>query len=125
MERAEQYVPLANRDRVIPNPRQDLDVGAVLLDPRRPDEHPANRVGTEPGHVELRLEARDLASERVAPGSDIDEAEMLTVAEDHPRAGPEDGTPSLGVRANRGLERIALDRPADRGALAPGDDEPV
>ena len=47
------------------------------------------------------------------------------VADDHPRAGAEDRRAALGVRADRRLEAVALDRLRDRRALAAGDDEPV
>ena len=66
MESAKKHAPFANGDRVAVDLGQHLDAGAVTLDPRRPDEHRPDRLGAEASHLELDLEAGDLAAEGVS-----------------------------------------------------------
>src|SRR5450830_1612154 len=54
---------------------EHLDPGPGALDPRRADEHGAERRGADACDRQVRLEAADLAPEGVAPRHDIHEAE--------------------------------------------------
>src|SRR5207248_937432 len=98
-----------------------LDVGADLLDPRRPDEDRAHRLvaGID---LEIRLEARDLPPERVAADDDVRQAEMVAVEEDHSGAGAEERPLEA---AERLVEAVEPGEPHDRGRLAAGNHEPV
>src|SRR5581483_2573908 len=64
MERRDEDPPLARQLRVAVDLRQHLDLRADILDPRRPDEHRAQRL-VRVVDGEVGLEARDLATERV------------------------------------------------------------
>src|SRR5436190_22014009 len=122
---AEQDTSLAHGDGASVDARQHLDLGAMLLDPRRPDEDGAQRVRAQALDLKLRLEARDLTPEGVATRARIDQAEVVPVADDHPGAGAQDRPPLLEMSADRRLEAVALDRLHDRGALAAGYHEAV
>src|SRR5437868_8425352 len=56
---------------------EHLDAGPGLVDPRRADEHAAERLAA--ADVEIGLEAANLAAERVALGAEIGEPEVVTV----------------------------------------------
>jgi hypothetical protein len=73
-------------------------------------------------HLEVGLEALDLAAEGVAPCRVVAEAEVVPVEEDHPGAGAEDRAAEL---AHRLVEAVEAHQPADRGRLAAGDDQTV
>ena len=100
---------------------ENLDVRSRFLEPRRADEDRPQGFDSVP-HVEIRLEAPHLAAERVAPSCVIAESEVVAVEDDHPRARPEDRPAEL---AHRVVEPVQPHQPADRGRLAPGDDQPV
>src|SRR3954451_14458872 len=122
---AQDHLALAYGDGMAVNAREDLDVIAVAGDPWRADEHRPQRVRAEALHLELDLEARDLAAERVSLGGRVDHDEVAAVAHDHARARPQDRATGLGMGPDGGLEAVALDRLRDRGALAAGNDEAV
>ena len=98
---------------------------AVLLDPRRADEHRADRLALEVGELELRLEGVHLAAERVAPRDDVHDAEVLAVEHDQPGARAEHRRAGGGELAQRLGEALALDAERHRRRLAARQDEPV
>src|SRR5690242_8590299 len=109
---------------------QHLDVGADVLDPRRADEHAVQR-RLLAGELELGLEARDLAPERVPAHDHVGEPEVGLVGapvdgaageQDHPGARAQETAVEA---AQRLLETGQLDELSDRRRLATGDDEPV
>src|SRR3954454_12650346 len=117
MERDDGDVALARGDRMAVDLGEDFDAGAVLLDPRRPDEHRVHGL-VEVGEVEVGLERADLAAERVAPGLDVHQPQMVAVEHDqagaraqHRRAGahelPERLGQALGGDAQRHRRRLA------------------
>ncbi len=57
--------------------------------------------GPMPSISQVGLEALQLAAEGVAAGARVDQAEVLAVADDHPRAGAEDRPPARGELADR------------------------
>ena len=66
VERHRQHPTLASGHRMAVEHGENLDIRAVLGDPRRPYEHPPERAALQPPQIDVRLEALDLASERVA-----------------------------------------------------------
>src|SRR5262245_38480832 len=95
MERGDEEAPLAREHRMPVDLRQDLDSLSDVFDPRRADEHGAQRPRVpeklrQPGDVEVGLERRDLTSEGIAAHADVDEAQVVAVEHDHPGARPED-----------------------------------
>ena len=105
--------------------REDLDILPGPLHPRGADEDRAQRLLPRPGHVEVGLEALQLAAEGVAASAHVEEAEVLGVADDQPGAGAEERPPGLVVGAQRRLQARRGDSLADRRALAAGDDQAV
>jgi hypothetical protein len=97
----------------------------VPLDPGGADEDRAQRLVADPLDLEIGLEALQLATEGVAPGAGVEEAEVIGVADDQAGAGAEDRPPRLVVGAQGRLQPGRLDALADRRALAAGDDEAV
>src|SRR5450759_2736391 len=75
MERRDEHPALAGGDDVALAGGEHLDPGPGALDPRRTDEHGAERRGADACDRQVRLEAADLAPEGVAPRHDIHEAE--------------------------------------------------
>src|SRR4051812_23415595 len=90
VERGDEEPALARQHRAAVDLGEHLDAGADLLHPRRTDEDRGQRRRLA-GDLELRLERRHLAPERVAPHGQVDEAEVLAVEHDHPGARAEDG----------------------------------
>src|SRR5438477_4558358 len=88
MERGDEEPALAREHRMAVDLGEHLDVGADVLDPRRADEDGAQRRAL-PRQIEVGLERRDLAAERVTPHLEIDEPEVVPVEHDHPGAGAE------------------------------------
>ncbi len=76
MEGRHQHVTLAAQDRLVAHRGEDLDVGAGLVDDRRPDEHRGERL-VETGDVEVGFEGVTLATERVASHGQIDRTEAV------------------------------------------------
>ena len=76
--------------------------GTGLLDPRRADEDGAHRVAAELGEVQILLEGMQLATERVAPGDDVHQRQVVAVQHDEPRAGAEHGVRAPPARAAAG-----------------------
>ena len=72
--------------------------------------------------VEVRLEALDLAAERVAPGADVHHAEVLAVEHDQPGAGAQHGQPSRASSRSGSAAPRAHPEHHRRG-LATGDHE--
>ncbi len=78
--------------------REDLHAGAVLGDPRRTDEHRPQQAGgvwvgripIDTAQLDIRLEAPQLAPERVALSANVHQPEMLAVEHDQPRARAQD-----------------------------------
>jgi hypothetical protein len=97
----------------------------VALDPGGADEDRAQRLIADPVDFEVRLEALKLAAEGVAAGGQVEETEVVGVADDQPSAGAEDRSPGLVVGAQRRLQPRRLDSLGDRRALAARDDEAV
>ena len=92
VERDGQHVALPSGNGMSVDACQDLDLGAVLDDPWRPDEHRAQRPLRKPvelavgAELEVGLEAVDLAAERIALDGDVHHTEVLAVEHDHARA---------------------------------------
>src|SRR4051794_15589056 len=70
VERGDEDAPLAREHAVPVDLGQHLDLRPRLLDPRRADEHRAHRL-VAVTDVEIRLEAANLAPERVAADGDV------------------------------------------------------
>src|SRR5262245_43288701 len=66
MEGRDEHAPLTGEHRVTVDLGEDLDARPCVLDPRRSDEHGPERLLVA-GKIEIGLEARDLAAERIAP----------------------------------------------------------
>src|SRR3712207_25493 len=100
---------------------EHLDARTRVGDPRRADENSAEWLGAV-RELHVRLEAPDLPAVRVSLDGEVDEAEVVTVEQDHPGARPEDGR---GEAANRLLEPVEPGEPADRRRLPAGEDKAV
>src|SRR4051794_24060976 len=121
MERGNEQPPLAREHRVTVDLGQHLDVRADVLEPWSADEHRTQRL-VAVADVEIRLEARDLAPERVAPHAEVAEREVVAVEDNHPGARPEDRLREIPERL---VEPVEPHQPHERRGLAAGDDEPV
>src|SRR2546430_4624933 len=121
VERRHEDATVAHQHRLAPVLREHLDVLPHGTDPRRPDEDAAQRLGL-PFEPKIRFEACDLAAVGVPVDLEVDEAEMVAIEDDHPRAGAENGTLEL---ANRFVEAVESHQTHERGGLAAGDDQPV
>jgi hypothetical protein len=84
-ERAD--IALPYRDRVTLYFCQYLHPVSEILDPGRADEHRRKWWASHSCQLDFVFEAGKLATESVATGSDVDQAEMLPIREDHSRAG--------------------------------------
>ena len=72
--------------------------------------------------IQVGLEARELAAVAVPLDLDVDEPEMCSVEQDHPRAGAEHGS---GEPPDRFLQAVEPHQAHDRRRLAAGDHETV
>src|SRR5471030_2650199 len=70
VERRDEDPALARQHRMPVDLGQHLDALADVFDPRRTDEDGADRL-LAVSEIEVRLEARDLAAERVTTGADV------------------------------------------------------
>jgi hypothetical protein len=120
-----EHAALADRDRVPFVGGQHLDPGPAALDPGGADEDRAQRLVADPIDLDVGLEALQLAAEGVALGGDVEEAEVIGVADDQPSAGAEDRPPGFVVGAQRWRQPGRLDALDDRRALAAGNDQAV
>src|SRR5665648_1031947 len=75
MERRDEHPALAGGDDAALAGGEHLDPGPGALDPRRADEHGAERRRADACDRQVRLEAADLAPEGVAPRHDVHEVE--------------------------------------------------
>src|SRR5213592_1086676 len=100
---------LAGGDRMPLDPSQHLDLGAVLVDPRRLDEHRPHRPALDSADVEVGLERAHLAPERVAAGADVDQVQVIAVEYDQPGAGAKDRRPGANQVADGLRQPLALD----------------
>src|SRR5215210_5423175 len=100
---------------------QDLDARAGLGHAGRTDEDAAQRLVLA-GQLEIGVEARDLTPVRVPRDLHVDEAEMVSVEQDHPGARPED-RPS--EAPDRLLDPVEPHQSRNRRRLAPGNDQTV
>src|SRR5437868_5093049 len=89
VEGGDEDPPVAREHRAAVDLGEHLDARADLFEPGGADEDGPQRLVAVP-EVEIRLEARDLAPERVAPDAEVAETEVPAVEYDHPRAGAED-----------------------------------
>ena len=121
MERRDEEPPVAREHRMAVEFGEHVDPGSDLLDPRRPDEHGAQPLG-QAVDVEIRLERRRLAAERVPAHADIHEAEMVAVEHDHPRARAEHRPIEL---RDRRVEAVDPHQVHECGRFAARDHEPV
>ena len=78
-----------------------------------------------PFDLDLVLEAGELTPEGVPFRGDVDQAEVVTVGDDHPGAGPEHRPAGLVVGPDRLGQTGGFDPHHDRGALAAGEDQSV
>ena len=117
MEGRDEKASLAEQHRLALVLGEDFDSGAGLADARGANEDAPQ------GHdlvleLEVGLEARDLAAERVSLDVDVHLLERAPACEqDHPGTGPEHGVVE---RPNRILEPVEAYQSRDRGGLAPG-----
>ena len=83
MEGTEHDLTLADDHRVAVDVRQHLDLGTVVLYPRRSDEHRTHRVGSHPADLEVELEAGYLAADasdcRIGIGAETNTRELSGV----------------------------------------------
>src|SRR3954452_6648796 len=100
MEAEDEDASAPKRDGVPVHLGQDLDVVAEALDPRRPNEDGTEGLRSDAVDFDVGLKARDLPAEGVAPGRDVQEAEVLAVEDYEPCARPEDRTAGVGMGAN-------------------------
>src|SRR5438309_10759687 len=87
VERRHEKPALPQEDRLAVVLCQHLDGRACFAHARRTDEDAAER-GVLACEPEIRLEARHLAAVGVPVDLEVDETEVLTVEDDHPRARP-------------------------------------
>ena len=125
VKRAEQELTGAHRHRVPVDLGEHLHAVADPLDPRGADEHGPQRLGADPSSVESASKLAIWRPKALRRQLDVDEPEVLAIAEDHPGAGAQYRAARLDVGADRRLEPVALDRLRDRRRLAAGDHEPV
>src|SRR4051812_16434103 len=121
MERSDEEPPLAREHRATVDRSKHLHPRPYVLDPRRADEDGAYGL-VHPQDMQVGLERRHLAPERVAPDPDVDEAQMVAVEHDHPGARTEHGAVE---RADALVEPVEVHEPRERRRLAAGDHEPV
>jgi hypothetical protein len=125
MEGDRDDVALSDRDRMRVHRGQDLDLGAVLSHPRGANEDGVHRAARDPGEVQIGLKGAQLASERVALGPYIEDAEVLAVKHDEPGAGPEDRC----ARRRQLSQRVPQSLPGDAQGydrrFSTGDDQRV
>ena len=123
------FSPLA-ATTLIPDLRRDLDPGPHVLEERRPDKDPRERL-VEALDLEVRLEGVDLPPEPVALHERVHQAEQGLARprrrrrrEDHPRARAPDRAALVEV-APDAVEQARGDHHLPyRGGLAAGDDDP-
>ena len=121
VERRDEYPALACEHGLALELREDLDALAGLAHAGRADEYATQRLVLT-RQPEVRLEARDLATVGVSVDDEVDEAEMVTVEDDHPGARSENWTLEL---ANRLVEAVEPHQAHERGGLATRDDQAV
>src|SRR5215218_10113656 len=121
MERGDEEAALAREHRMAVEAGEHLDLRAGLLDPRRADEHGAQRVAAA-RELEVGLERGDLAAEGVSAHAHVDETEVVAVEHDHPGAGPEH---RRAEPPDRLVEPVQPHQPRESSRLAARDHEPV
>jgi hypothetical protein len=121
VEGRHQEAPLTEQDRLAVQLGEHFYPWTCLGDSRRPDEDSAQRLVLA-GELDVGFEARHLSSVRVAAHGQVDEAEVVTVEEDHARARAED---RAGEAANRLLQAVDAKQPPDRRRLAAWNDQAV
>src|SRR5947209_18351498 len=87
VKRYGQDVPVTGGDGMTVDLGQDVDFLAVRVDPWGTDEDPPQRA--DAGQLDLGFERTGLTAEGVAPGVDVEHAEVVAVEHDHPGAGAE------------------------------------
>ncbi len=109
------------------HPGQDVHTGPDPLDPRRADEHRADRIAVDAGEVEVGLERVHLTSEGVAPHRHVEPVEVLRIGagvehlareQDHPGTRAVGRHPVLEAGTNRIEEIEDGQQPAHRRRLA-------
>ncbi len=134
-----QQRPLPDRDdpagrRAGLDAGEDLNLGSHSLDPRRPDEDGAQRLGAEFADVEVLLERMDLAAECVAAHRDIQPTQGLLVESaaldpvgehDHACARAVCRHPRAQPLAQRLVQPEGAHQLVDDRGLAAGDDQGV
>src|SRR5436309_5109927 len=121
MERGDEDASLPRQHWMPVQSREDLDAGAGILDPRRPDEDRAQRL-VPVADLQVGLETVHLPSERIPLDAEVGEAEMLAVEHDHAGAGAEDRRVEAPERL---VEAVEPHQPRDRRRFAARDDQPV
>src|SRR5204863_8449602 len=81
VERAQQDLTIAEDDGMTIDAGEHIDALAILVDPRRPDEHRPHRVGPDPVDLKLEFEARDLPAERVTSRRRVHEGQVRAIAD--------------------------------------------
>src|SRR6266540_1718873 len=121
VEGRDQEAPLAEQDRFAVQLGEHFYPWACLGDARRPDKDSAQRLILA-GELDVGFKARHLSSVGVSAHDHVDEAEVVTVEEDHARARAED---RAGEAANRLLQAVNAKQPPDRRRLAARNDQAV
>src|SRR5947209_7118195 len=103
MERRDEQPALAGENGVAVDLGEHLDVGARLREPRRADEDSAQRL-VAVADVQIGLEAVHLATEGVALGAPVAEAEVVAVEDDHAGARAEDRPVEVAQRVVEAVE---------------------
>src|SRR5262245_51382753 len=118
VERRDQEAALAQQHGLAVQLREHLHL-ARIAHARRADEDAAERLAVE---LEVGLEARHLPSVGIPVDLEPDEAEVVAIEQDHPRAGAEDRPLEP---ADRLLEPVEPHQACDRRRLAARDDQAV
>src|SRR5919106_870846 len=118
-------VAVPHRDRVAVDLGEHLDPGPGLLHPGSADENGAERLLAEPLDDQVLLEALQLAAEGIAAAEIVRQPEVAAVADDHPRAAPQDRQTVGVVGADRLVQAVPLHAHGDRGRLAAGNHQAV
>src|ERR687891_1385966 len=122
VERGDEVAPVPEEHRLAVQLREHLHLGPDVVDLRRADEDPAERLLLA-GEVEVGLEARHLPAVGVSAHADVHPAqEAVPPEQDHARARAEDRALEAPERL---LQPVDANEAADRRRLPAGDDEAV
>ena len=125
MERDRGDAAFAHRDRMAPNLTQNAHGASRFLYPGCPDEDRPEGSINQFFNLDFFLEAGQLPTERVAPGRDVDQSEVLPARDDHSGAGSQHGSTRFMMGADRRRKPGILDSHDDRRALPARENQAV